>query len=85
LKKIEKTGTGIENVTVYAGISETRNWQATGEEVQNYPTGDTRWKNGPAAASFVRSAMHVDQLGSAIAISDAAGILTNKRAYSVYE
>ena len=45
-----------------------------------------RWKNGPAAApaDFEYGYMHVDQLASVIAISDAAGAFEAKRAYAPY-
>jgi len=80
LKKIEKTGTGAENVTVYAGITEIRNWLGSAQQVLNYPIGDVRWKNGPAAAGdFEYGYMHVDQLASVIAISDATGAFEAKR------
>ena len=86
LKKIEKAGTGAENVTVYAGLTEIRNWLGSAEEVLNYPIGDVRWKNGPAAApaDFEYGYMHVDQLASVIAISDAAGAFEAKRAYAPF-
>ena len=86
LKKIEKAGTGAENVTVYAGLTEIRNWLGSAEEVLNYPIGDVRWKNGPAAApaDFEYGYMHVDQLASVIAISDATGAFEAKRAYAPF-
>ena len=84
LKKTEKTGTGTENVTLYVGATEIRDWQGAAEEVLNYPVGDVRWKGGPAGAGFETAALHVDQLASVIAISDAAGAFANKRAYAPY-
>ncbi|WP_226804195.1 RHS repeat-associated core domain-containing protein [Amylibacter sp. SFDW26] len=93
LMKIEDADTPEESITVYAGISEIRDWKKPTQTIQNYPIGDVRWNNGPAANDtsvpaadnpFQRGFMHVDQLGSIVAITDDAGQFEVMRAYAPY-
>ncbi len=92
LMKIEDADTAEESITVYAGMSEIRDWKKPTQNTQNYPIGDVRWNNGPAVDDatvpadnpFQRGFMHVDQLGSIVAITDDFGQFEVMRAYAPY-
>ena len=86
LKKIEDAGGASPVTTLYAGLTEIRNWQGATEEFLNYPVGDVRWQNGPdaSAGDFEYGYLHTDQLGSVVAVSNDGGMFEVKRAYTPF-
>jgi hypothetical protein len=76
---IENAGTAQETRTAYFGAAEIRNFgQGSAEVILTYPHPDVRLVNG------VASWMTRDQLGSARAITNAAGAWARQSIYRPY-